>query len=124
MPLISIRELTIGFRGPSLLDAVSCQIEPGQRIGLLGRNGSGKTTFMRILCGDVEPDGGQVTFAAGTRVALLPQDVPKDIHGSIAGVIAQGVSSVADLKSLPEDADHDAAWRAHHRVERVLTRME
>ncbi len=46
MPLITIRDLTIRFRGPALLDGVNCTIEPGQRIGLLGRNGAGKTTLM------------------------------------------------------------------------------
>ena len=54
MALISVNELCIGFRGPPLLANVSCQIEAGQRIGLLGRNGAGKTTFLRLLSGDVE----------------------------------------------------------------------
>ena len=71
MALITVNQLRIGFQGPLLLDDVSCQIEPGQRIGLLGRNGAGKTTLMRILNGEVEPDGGEVTFAPGTTVALL-----------------------------------------------------
>ena len=60
MALVTIKDLSIRFRGPLLLDGVSCQIDAGQRIGLLGRNGAGKTTFMRILRGDVEPDNGEV----------------------------------------------------------------
>ncbi|MCA9265733.1 MAG: ATP-binding cassette domain-containing protein, partial [Planctomycetales bacterium] len=55
MAQISITDLTIGFRGPSLLDGVTCQIEAGQKIGLLGRNGAGKTTLMRLISGDLEP---------------------------------------------------------------------
>ncbi len=67
MALITVTDLTIGFRGPPLLDGVRCQIEPGQRIALFGRNGAGKTTFLRILCGQVAPDHGQVSFAPGAR---------------------------------------------------------
>ncbi len=120
MPLITIRDLSIRYRGPALLDGVDCTIEPGQRIGLLGRNGAGKTTFMRILRGDVQPDGGQVIFASGTKVSLLPQDVPKDVRGSIAAVVAQGVVLDDDVV----DDEHDAQWRSQHQVDQILSRME
>lgn len=116
MPLVSVKDLRIGYRGPPLLDGVSCQIEPGQRIGLLGRNGSGKTTFMRILCGQVQPDGGQVVFAPGTKLSLLPQDVPREMPGTVSEVVAAGMPHLT--------GDHDTAWQAEQRVERVLDEME
>ncbi|MHB8865617.1 MAG: ATP-binding cassette domain-containing protein, partial [Pirellulaceae bacterium] len=119
MAIVTIKELTIGFRGPLLLDSVSCQIEPGQRIGLLGRNGAGKTTFMRILRGDVEPDGGEVQLAPRTRVALLPQDVPQDIRGSIWDVVEGGLCSWVAGNGEEEEAD----WKRHQRVTQILTRM-
>ena len=112
MALITINDLTIGFRGPSLLESVTCQIETGQRIGLLGRNGAGKTTLMKLLSGQIEPDGGSITFQPGTRAALLPQDVPQDIEGSVKAVVAEGVN--------PEDAE----WEATRAVDRILSRME
>ena len=93
MALITIDQLTIGFRGPPLLDEVSCQIEPRQRIGLLGRNGTGKTTLLRILCGQVEPDHGRVVFAADTRVSMLEQDVPVDLTGSTTDIVAAGLAA-------------------------------
>jgi ATP-binding cassette subfamily F protein uup len=116
MALITVKDLQIGFRGPLLLDGVSCQIEPGQRIGLLGRNGAGKTTFLRILSGQVEPDGGEIGFAPGVRVSLLPQDVPQDVTGTIHDVVAQGLPVVAD--------DHDAVWKAEQKIKRILTEMQ
>ncbi|MHB8952670.1 MAG: ATP-binding cassette domain-containing protein [Pirellulaceae bacterium] len=119
MAIVTIKELTIGFRGPLLLNSVSCQIEPGQRIGLLGRNGAGKTTFMRILRGDVEPDGGEVQLAPRTRVALLPQDVPQDIRGSIWDVVEGGLCSWVAGNGEEEEAD----WKRHQRVTQILTRM-
>src|SRR2546421_5497973 len=99
MSLVTVRELRIGFRGPLLLDGVSCQIESGQRIGLLGRNGAGKTTFLRILSGQVEPDRGQVAFAPGATVSLLRQDVPQQLAGTIRQAIAEGLPTTTN--------DHD-----------------
>jgi ATP-binding cassette subfamily F protein uup len=115
MPLVTVRDLHIGFRGPALLDDVSCQIEAGQKIGLLGRNGAGKTTFMRLLRGDLEAESGEISFAPGTKVAFLPQEVPQDVYGSVRQVVAEGVSHHAN--------DHETAWQTEHRVEHLLATM-
>jgi ABC transport system ATP-binding/permease protein len=116
MPLITAKDLQIRFRGPPLLDKVSCQIELGQRVGLLGRNGAGKSTFMRILSGQVQPDGGQLIAAPGTKIALLPQEVPRDLQGSVSEVVGQGLP--------PADAaEHETSWQAEQRAERVLAHM-
>ncbi len=115
MPQITVRDLTVGFRGPSLLDGVSFQIDQGQRIALLGRNGSGKTTLLRILCGQQAADSGEVAFAPGTKVALLPQEVPGDVVGLVKDIVAGGLAPAHD--------DPAAGWQAEHRVERVISEM-
>ena len=115
MPLVTVREMHLRFRGPPLLDGVTCHIEAGQRIGLLGRNGAGKTSLLRILAGVARPDAGDVTFQPGATVALLPQDVPRDLAGAIRDIVATGLP--------PVDADHEAAWRRDHAVDQVLSRM-
>ncbi len=116
MSLIQLQQLSIGFRGPPLLDQVTCQVEAGGRIGLLGRNGSGKTTLMRIISGDVQPDEGQCIIAPRTRVSLLPQDVPDGLQGPIADVVRLGLSA--------EERDEAHAWQADQRVEVLLSKME
>lgn len=116
MALVTLRDVSIHFRGPNLLDNVSCQIEAGQRIGLLGRNGAGKTTFMRIVSGQIEPDSGTISVATGIRTALLPQDVPQDLGGTIADVVAAGHD---DNKGEDEESE----WQRQHQIEQILSRM-
>ena len=116
MSLIQIHELSIGYRGPLLLDKVSCQIEAGGRIGLLGRNGSGKTTLMRIISGQVQPDDGQCTTAPKTKVALLSQDVPEHLTGTVDEVVREG------LPSELRDSAH--AWEADRKIDQLLGKMQ
>ena len=115
MIVAEFKEVSLRYRGPLLLDQISCQIRRGQRIGLLGRNGSGKTTLMRMLVGEVEPDSGEVLVDSRIRVALLPQDVPRDIHGPSRDVVAAG---------CPASDDPEAAWRVEQQVKETLSRME
>lgn len=116
MPLLQLNELTVGFRGPALLDNVSCQIDVKDRIGLLGRNGAGKTTLMRVLSGEIAPDHGQVLIAPESRVALLPQEVPQDLSGTVAEVVRRGFPGPVD--------DHHHDWESEHRMERLLSEMQ
>ena len=122
MALIQINQLTIGYQGPALIDEVSCQIEAGQRIGLLGRNGSGKTTLMRLLTGQVEPDHGKIVLAPGTRLSMLPQEVPQGVQGCIEEVVRLGLSQNGNL-SHDWDREH-SAWQADQQVKQILSRME
>jgi ATP-binding cassette subfamily F protein uup len=130
MALLTLRDVTVGFHGPPLLDRASCQIEPGQRIGLQGRNGSGKTTLLRLICGEIEPDEGEVVLAPGTRVSLLPQEVPEHLAGTVFDVVAAGLTPSGNLaahffrapgRRVRED---DATLDGDHAIERVLSRMD
>ena len=122
MPIVTLRDVHLGFRGPPLLDGVECHVEAGPRSGLLGRNGAGKTSFMRLLCGDLAPDSGEVIFAPGTVVSYLQQDVPQELVGLVREVVATGWSEAAGARRA--DDEHDAAWRRDHAVAQILSRME
>ena len=110
MALVTLHDISIRYRGPALLDDISCQIEPGQRIGLLGRNGAGKSTLMKIMSGQVQPDNGTVQFAKGASVAILRQDVPQDVVGSIRDVIQRDTDTRSDSGQV--------------RIDKTLSRMD
>lgn len=124
MALVSIQDLSIGFRGPSLLDGVNCQIESGDRIGLLGRNGAGKSTFMKLLCAELEPDHGSITLQANARVARLQQDVPQAEQGAVAQFVASGFQFHGTTAELDESELAAREWERDHAVEKVLTKMK
>ncbi len=114
--IINIEGLSIGYRGPPLLDDVDCRVFAGERIGLLGRNGAGKTTFLRLLCGQETPDHGQIEMASGSRVALLPQDVPPSVIGNVLSVISEGLPA--------EWLAEDQRWRADQKLEQIVKPMQ
>ena len=147
MGLIWINEVSVSFGGPRLLDNATLQIEAGERIGLLGRNGSGKSTLMKLLMGDITPDSGEIIRSGEIRIAMLPQDVPDDVPGTIYDVVASGgrehlallreyhdltlqMSRSGDerlLKKL-EQVQHrletSGAWHYHQQVETMIARTE
>lgn len=90
MALISCQQLRIAFGGPLLLDDANLQIERGERIGLLGRNGEGKSTLLGIVHGSVTPDSGEVVRESGLKVSLVEQEPPTTLTGSALDVIASG----------------------------------
>ena len=87
MPLLTLADVTIAFRAVAVLDGVTKQIEGGERIGLLGRNGAGKTTLLKLLAGQIEPDSGSCVLASGATVALLQQDVPEQLTGTVREIV-------------------------------------
>ncbi|MBU1247704.1 MAG: ATP-binding cassette domain-containing protein [Proteobacteria bacterium] len=90
MALVTLKDVTMSFGGPALLDAADWQIEQGERICLIGRNGTGKSTLLRLIHGELSPDNGVITKAQGVETALLPQDVPLDLDGTVYDIVSSG----------------------------------
>ena len=121
MAIISLQEVSLGFGGPLLLDQVSLQIERGEWVGLLGRNGMGKTTLLKLVYGAIEPESGTVARQQNLRMAYLPQEVATDLTGSVAEIVAAGL----DARDRAQDrANPEDSWQRQIRVDNVISRMQ
>jgi ATP-binding cassette subfamily F protein uup len=121
MPLISLQNITVGFGGPPLLEGIDLQVEPGERVCLVGRNGTGKSTIMRVITGEVKPDSGVVVFQQGLRTTLLTQEVPQTIRGIVFDVVAGAFGGQGRLLA---DYHHVSAKLAHDHSEKLMAELE
>ena len=108
MALVGLSGVVVAHGGPPVLDGVSLQVEEGERLGLLGRNASGKSTLLAVLSGDLVPDAGDRTVRQGLVVASLPQEVPRDLVGTVDEVVRAGVRV------------GEEAWRTRERLARLF----
>ncbi|MBI5417353.1 ATP-binding cassette domain-containing protein [Candidatus Poribacteria bacterium] len=147
MALISLQEISVAFGGPLIFDKLNLQIESGERIALLGRNGVGKTTLMKVMAGQVKIDTGLVVVQKGIKAAHLPQEVPSDITGSVFDVVLSGLGARSKLLSdyhhlatrlqtehtpelmnhldvLQSELDRTESWDINNQVEYVISHMK
>jgi len=117
MALISLQDVSLTFEGPPLLDGVNLQIERGEWVGLLGRNGMGKSTLLKVIQGELLPQSGTVSRQQNSRVAYLPQDVPLNLTGKVGEIVAGGIGAEL-VDGQPLDA-----WQKQLQVEQVTGRM-
>ena len=118
MNLLSLRNIDLAFGGPALLSGINLQINRGERICLLGRNGAGKSSLLRLIAGEFPPDQGVIDRRQGLRVATLPQDLPTDLQGRVADVVAAGLGKESD-QAAPQSED----WTRPQRIAQVLSRL-
>ncbi|HPQ54262.1 MAG TPA: ATP-binding cassette domain-containing protein [Spirochaetota bacterium] len=110
MALLNLQNLTLAFGSAPLLDSVDLQVHEGEKIAILGRNGAGKSTMMKLINGDLDPDGGTIHREKGLRTSLLSQSVPVSLHGSLYDVIAGGVST-PEAFHHHMDSTEELKWR-------------
>jgi len=144
--LAALRDIQLAFGGPPLLDGVSLQIEEGDRLCLLGRNGTGKSTLLKLLTGELPPDGGEFIRRQGLRISLVSQESPPDLAGTVFEVVAGGMGDATALlaeyhqvshllaleggdellnrlETLHKELEDSGGWRLHQEVERVIGRL-
>ncbi|WP_151980410.1 ATP-binding cassette domain-containing protein [Acinetobacter guerrae] len=105
MAYITLRDVQLAFGGPALLDGANFVLERGERVCLIGRNGEGKSTLLKLIEGSLLPDRGEVSIQNGLTVSMLAQDVPMD-SGKVADIVADGAGEAATvLKEYHEASD-------------------
>jgi ATP-binding cassette subfamily F protein uup len=145
MPLVSLDRVSVAFGHLPLLDGITLKIEPRERLALIGRNGTGKSTLLRVLSGEQPADAGLVWRQPGIRVARLVQDVPlatdrpvfdvvadglgtlsalvRDYHHATLAVAAEADGALERLGRLHHELEERDGWRLEQRVELVLSRL-
>src|SRR5258705_188678 len=127
MALLGLQDVTLAFGGPPVLADASFAIDRGERVCLLGRNGAGKSTVMKLLDGTIRLDDGEIVRQTGVTVTRLEQDIPKDVAGTTFDVVAAGLGDAGDLLTRYHRASHrvatdhgDAALRELDRLHHAL----
>lgn len=147
MARIKFDDVSLAYGHVALLDKVNFQIDPNERICLVGRNGTGKSTLMQIVRGEVLPDDGSVWKQQGLRIAYLAQEVPSDQAQTVFDVITAGLEGVGELladyhhvvhamaedtspalmdklSQLQQALEAQDGWRLEQKVEEVISRLE
>ena len=105
MAYITLRDVQLAFGGPALLDGASFNLERGERVCLIGRNGEGKSTLLKLIEGSLLPDRGEIALQNGITISMLAQDVPMD-SGKVADIVADGAGEAATvLRAYHEASD-------------------
>ena len=97
MALLQLQDIELSFGGPLLLDHANLTIEPKERVCLIGRNGEGKSTLMKVIAGDILPDSGERILQKETIITQLEQTVPKSTDGTIFDIVASGLAETGEL---------------------------
>ena len=148
MPLMQLSYVSLAFGHVPLLDHVDLVIEPGRRMGLIGRNGTGKSSMLRILAGEATPDDGTVWRAPGLKLAVVPQEPLFAAGQTIFSAVAEGLGESRELllayhavtqaletrhddtdllqrlNALQAQLDDRDGWTLQHRVEATLSRLD
>jgi len=123
MALLGMQDVNIAFGGPAILDRANFAIDRGERVCLLGRNGAGKSTIMKLLDGTMLPDSGEIVRQTGVTVTRLEQEVPSDVDGTTFDVVAAGLGPAGSLLARYHEASHRVASEANDSALRDLDRL-
>jgi ATP-binding cassette subfamily F protein uup len=140
--MLSLKNASLNLGSTVLLDAVNFTIDRGERVCLVGRNGMGKSTLLKVVAGEIALDAGETVRTQGLRIAQLPQDVPREARGSVFEVVSRGLGEagtlLAEYHALLARPDADMAklgriqtalearngWALDHRIEAVVSKLQ
>jgi ATP-binding cassette subfamily F protein uup len=140
MSLIQLQNVDFSIGGPLLLKQVALSVEANERVCIVGRNGEGKSTLMKLIAGELQADDGEVRVQSGVVIARMAQEVPQGTEGTVFDVVADGLGDLGHLLAryhhLLAEENYDAAgdvqvqieaqngWDLDRRVTEVITKLE
>lgn len=144
MSLVRLDDISLEFGERVLLRDASMQISAGERVCLIGRNGAGKTTVMRLIAGELEPDTGRIQFANGLGISQLRQELPTELNATVREFVTDGLAAVreltacynrraasnpgpAELRELEQlqlEIDARGGWNIDQQVEKTMTELQ
>ncbi|MFD1121518.1 ATP-binding cassette domain-containing protein [Methylophilus flavus] len=149
MPHITLDNASLAFGHHALLAQASFQLDPGERVGLIGRNGAGKSSLLKAIAGTIKLDDGNVWRAPGVRIVYVPQEPELDNAHTVFEAVAEGLGSLQQtiidyhqvthdmgmpdaniealmerMQALQHEMDAQNGWVAQSRVETVLSRLK
>ena len=140
MPLITLDNISLRFSEKIILDEINATILKGDKIGLIGRNGEGKSSFLKVLAGYINADDGNLKVKNNTRISYLEQQPPEDNDYFLFSIVAKGLGEVGDLlasyheslqngdnkknSQLQEELESRDLWHYLHQIETILNRFK
>ncbi len=140
MPLITLDNISLRFSEKVILDEINATIHKGDKIGLIGRNGEGKSTFLKLLAGLISPDDGDLKIQNRTTISYLEQQPPVDNTDTLFNIVAHGLGDTGkvlanyhdalkegnDSKSsqLQDQIESEDLWHYLHKIETILNRFQ
>ena len=140
MPLITLDNISLRFSEKVILDEINATIHKGDKIGLIGRNGEGKSTFLKVLAGIVAADDGDLKIQNSTRISYLEQQPPEDNDNTLFNIVAHGLGesgkliskyhnalkdeNVSESSELQEQIESQDLWPYLHKIETILNRFK
>ncbi|MFT8671925.1 ABC-F family ATP-binding cassette domain-containing protein [Acetobacter orientalis] len=119
MSLLTISDLTLRIAGRTLLDQADLSIEPGRKVGLVGRNGAGKSTLLAAIAGDISTDGGDIRLSARARMARVKQEAPADGASLIDTVLAGDTERTSLMAEAETATDPTRIAEIHERLRAI-----
>jgi len=146
--MFAARELSMSFGGAPLLDRAQFTLQKGERVALIGRNGEGKSTLMKIICGQLVADKGEFEKTPGMQISYLPQDIPSGLNGTVHDIVVAGLGNIAGLEKqyhelslklenhegpkeqllleiskIQHQLEDSGGWELTRRVERIMEKL-
>lgn len=124
MLLIQLKNLELAFGDRPLLDKINLELHSNDKLCIVGRNGEGKSTLLKILAGKIQPDSGERQLDSSLKIAVLAQELPKDLEGTVFNQVAKGLGELGEVLSAYDAEINKGEKTDLNKMEQLQTQIE